>query len=376
MKKCFVIMPIGSGETYEIFINRYENIIKPAIEGVKVGDEQVYQAIRGDFISQTGSITRAIIQYIYSSDAVIADLSGLNPNVFYELGVRHSLRNKTVLIGIKETTPPFDVGDLRIVWYEDKVGGEKKAIPEIQSFLKSFLEGDELIDSPIFQAIPELKSRGENKEESAKLYALQQENENLKTKLAVAEQTTLSLQQSISSISATVSQVLSKLDEGQKQITEDEIDKLLRKRQQIVVSPKAFKVRDYEVDERQVLVLIPFSKEFEDIYHFGIVSACNRAGLKTIRYDLVKYSDITNDQIYEIMLRSGLVVAELTNSNPNILYQVGIANTLGKETILIARKGSEIPFNIRNMRIVFYSQIKNLEMRLYEALKQYLNSIT
>ncbi len=156
LKTCFVVMPIGSGEMYEDYLNRYENIIKPAIDGLKIDSKQVYKSVRADFVSQTGSITRTILDYLFSSDVVIADLSDLNPNVFYELGVRHSLRNKTILIAAKDTKPPFDVGDLKIIFYENKIGGEKKVIPEIQAILRRFAESEEQIDSPVLQAIPKL----------------------------------------------------------------------------------------------------------------------------------------------------------------------------------------------------------------------------
>src|SRR2546423_12316911 len=97
MKTCFVIMPIGSDEAYRIYLNRYENLIKPAIEGVLQGDLRVFDAIRADFISRTGSINHMVLRHLYEADVVIADLTDLNPNVLYELGVRNALRHGTIL---------------------------------------------------------------------------------------------------------------------------------------------------------------------------------------------------------------------------------------------------------------------------------------
>jgi CheY-like chemotaxis protein len=185
LKKCFVIMPIGSGEMYEEYLHRYEHIIKPAVEGVKIEGKQVYKSIRADFVSQTGSITRTILDYLYNSDVVIADLSDLNPNVFYELGVRHSLRNKTILIASKGTQPPFDIGDLRITFYENKIGGEKKVIPEIQALLLNFAKNEEQIDSPVFHAIPMLSAL---QRDEAEKYIIARENEDLKAVLSFVEQ--------------------------------------------------------------------------------------------------------------------------------------------------------------------------------------------
>jgi len=156
LKICFVIMPIGKGEIYEEYLYRYEKIIKPAVEGFRIDGKRIYKSIRADFLSQTGSITRIVIEYLFTSDIVIADLSDLNPNVFYELGVRHALSNKTILIAQKGTQLPFDVGDLRIIFYQNKVGAEKKFIQELQALLLKFSNDPELVDSPVFQTIPKL----------------------------------------------------------------------------------------------------------------------------------------------------------------------------------------------------------------------------
>ncbi|MFW9973517.1 MAG: hypothetical protein ACFFDF_25265 [Candidatus Odinarchaeota archaeon] len=192
MKKCFVIMPISIGKTYEKYRNRYENIIKPAVEGLRIKNEQVYECIRADFISNTGSITQSILENIYESHAVIADLSDLNPNVFYELGVRHSLRNRTILIASKGTKPPFDVGDLRIIYYEDRIGGEKLVIPKIQELLKVFIKNDEHIDSPVFRAIPQIIKEKEYEKIQLKINSLKNENRELNARLIFEKQVTAS----------------------------------------------------------------------------------------------------------------------------------------------------------------------------------------
>jgi len=67
---------------------------------------------------EPGAITANIIQKIHDYDFAIVDISGGNPNVFYELGVRHSLRKKTTIIMRQKTTPiPFDIGNYRVLDY-------------------------------------------------------------------------------------------------------------------------------------------------------------------------------------------------------------------------------------------------------------------
>src|SRR6266550_6124876 len=105
MRECFVIMPIGSGDAYQVYRNRYEHIIQPAVDGFRLDsdDRQVFRCVRADFVTKTGSITRDLLGRLYRSDVVVADLTDLNPNVFYELGVRHALRSGTILIALKGT---------------------------------------------------------------------------------------------------------------------------------------------------------------------------------------------------------------------------------------------------------------------------------
>src|SRR3989441_535270 len=182
MKLCFVIMPIGSGDAYDVHLNRYASIIKPAVEGYQRGGSRVYDAVRADFITKTGSINKSVIQHIYSADLVIADLTDLNPNVFYELGVRHALRNGTILVALEGTKLPFDVGDLRAVFYKDRVGAEKDAVPEIQRLIHALAEAESPDDSPVFAVLPALREP-----QTRELARLSAENETLRTKLTELE---------------------------------------------------------------------------------------------------------------------------------------------------------------------------------------------
>ena len=86
-KRCFVIMPFGmvGTEDHTRNLKIYRQLIKPVVE------ECGYESIRADELEHFGNITRDIIELLYESDLVVADLSGKNANVFYELGVRHAL---------------------------------------------------------------------------------------------------------------------------------------------------------------------------------------------------------------------------------------------------------------------------------------------
>ena len=91
-KICFVIAPIDAegSETRRRSDQVLNHIISPAAE------ECGYETIRADNISEPGIITSQIIQHLLEDSLVIADLTGRNPNVFYELAIRHAIKKSVV----------------------------------------------------------------------------------------------------------------------------------------------------------------------------------------------------------------------------------------------------------------------------------------
>lgn len=108
---CFVIAPIGEEDTE---VRRrsdqvLNHIITPAVQ------QCGYESVRADKISEPGLITSQVIQHLLDDPLVVADLTGRNPNVFYELAIRHAIRKPVVqLIQIGEPIP-FDVAQSRTV---------------------------------------------------------------------------------------------------------------------------------------------------------------------------------------------------------------------------------------------------------------------
>ena len=128
-KTCFVIMPISDHPDYAPghFKRVYEYVIKPACQ--KAG----YEAKRADDTSKTNDIVSDIIKKIIDSDMAICDMSSRNPNVFYELGLRHAFNLKTTLIKDKKTSRAFDIAGLRSVEYDEslRVDEVEKAVTAI-----------------------------------------------------------------------------------------------------------------------------------------------------------------------------------------------------------------------------------------------------
>jgi nucleoside 2-deoxyribosyltransferase len=354
MRLCFVIMPIGSGDAYEVYLNRYTNIIKPAVEGYLKGGSRVFDAVRADFITKTGSINKSVIQHIYNADLVIADLTDLNPNVFYELGVRHALRNGTILVALDGTKLPFDVGDLRSVFYKDRVGAEKEAVPEIQRLIRALAEAESPDDSPVFAVLPALQApqMRDLSEAKARTSAAETDAAELRVKLSLAEEANLRLRESFTTFERTINAVLDRLKPKDREAAAYAVDRAVKARsEQPRRAPR--QLPGVEEISTDVFVLMPFREELEPIYQI-IKDAGQRAGLRIMRADEFVAPGQITAQISEAIARAGLIVADITGQNPNVLFEVGMATSLGKDILIISQDRAGIPFDIKDQRVIFY----------------------
>lgn len=128
-KRCFVIMPISDMEGYDEghFLRVYNHLIKPAC--LKAG----FTPIRADDVVSSNYIVVDILSKIIESDIVICDLSGRNPNVLYELGIRQAFSLPAVLIKDFKTNKIFDIQGLRYIEYNQglRIDSVEKEIDDI-----------------------------------------------------------------------------------------------------------------------------------------------------------------------------------------------------------------------------------------------------
>lgn len=112
-KTCFYITPIGEegSEQRKHADLLLGQIIEPAIEELGLD----LAVVRADKMTQPGMISQQILQHVLGARLVVADLSFHNPNVFYELAIRHAIKLPTVLISRTAERVPFDIADLRVV---------------------------------------------------------------------------------------------------------------------------------------------------------------------------------------------------------------------------------------------------------------------
>jgi O-acetyl-ADP-ribose deacetylase (regulator of RNase III) len=154
MTSCFVIMPFGEKKDpdgKEIDFDKiYKYLIKQGVERI-----EGLSCLRCDEIEESGVIHKKMLEHIYQADVALVDITTLNPNVFYELGVRHTLADHvTVIIKRKDTKIPFNIRSLKAIPYEptdmESVDEAKK---QIVAFIESGLKTRK-VDSLVHESLP------------------------------------------------------------------------------------------------------------------------------------------------------------------------------------------------------------------------------
>ena len=162
-RRCFVIAPIGEAdsETRRATKGLLRAAIKPVFEAppfnmeVKIAYE----------IDNLGSIGVQVIERLLSDELVIADLTDLNPNVMYELAIRHAVRKPVIILAPFGQKLPFDLSDQRTIFYtNDLDGGEDLKIDLSKKGEKALSEHKP--DNPIYQVADRPLIKGEDIEVS------------------------------------------------------------------------------------------------------------------------------------------------------------------------------------------------------------------
>ncbi len=150
-KTCFIITPIGK-ET-EPIRRHIDGIIKAVLEPVL--KEQNYDVTVPHCMSTPGSIDKQIIKQIYQSDLVIVNLTNVNPNVMYELALRHCFGTPLIIIAERDTVLPFDIGNQRTIFYDNDAMGVLTLKTDLANTIKELTQNGDY-ESPILSVIKEL----------------------------------------------------------------------------------------------------------------------------------------------------------------------------------------------------------------------------
>lgn len=122
-------------------------------------------------------------------------------------------------------------------------------------------------------------------------------------------------------------------------------------------------------------ILIPFDREFDDVYELAIKPACEDAGAYAERVDKQIFQGSMLDRIYNQISKADALIADMSERNPNVFYEVGYAHALGKTTILLTKKAEDIPFDLKHYpHIIYEGSLTNLKVELAKRLKWHLDN--
>ena len=149
-RTCFVIGPIGDRhatdggpeqKAYEESLQIFEKVILPACAKFGIAP------VRADRISSAGELTEQICRHVIQSDFVIADVSGGNANVMYELGLRHLVGKPAIHIG-EHGQLPFDISLIRTIMFKRSLRGLVDAREELESALAGAINEEHELLTP------------------------------------------------------------------------------------------------------------------------------------------------------------------------------------------------------------------------------------
>ena len=166
------------------------------------------------------------------------------------------------------------------------------------------------------------------------------------------------------------------IDQIAKRHVEEEIRQIERMNRIVRLNP-IFSGRDFLLDSSLVFVLSPFKDVFNTIYEDHIRPTIERIdGLRCLRADDIYDNRPIIEDIWRQINESAIVISELTERNPNVFYETGIAHTIGKEVILITQSMDDVPFDLRHLRCIVYHYtprgIRDLEGNLTSTVLQIL----
>ena len=168
-KSCFIIMPFGGW-----FDNYHKEIFVPGIEDAGL------KAVRADDLYRPGNIVNDIWNYTKQADIVLADLTGKNPNVFYELGLAHAITKPAVLVTSNMEDVPFDLRSLRVLEYDKNLPNWGELLrKKITKAISETLENPEYAIPPTFLEVGK-PSKIKVSEEAKEILQLKRDVESIR----------------------------------------------------------------------------------------------------------------------------------------------------------------------------------------------------
>jgi len=144
-----------------------------------------------------------------------------------------------------------------------------------------------------------------------------------------------------------------------------------RQQRQVLMQPIfQTKPEDLELDDSLCFVLMPFQPAFDRIYQKVIEPAVTEAGLRPLRADQIFSPSPIVEDIWTHIVTARIIVADVSQRNPNVFYELGLAHAVGKPVIVIAQSKDDVPFDIAYLRYFHYADDAGGWKKLREDLRK------
>ena len=136
-------------------------------------------------------------------------------------------------------------------------------------------------------------------------------------------------------------------------------------------------IRDFQVSslKPKAFMVMQFGPEFDAVYEDVVKEICKDYDVNPLRADEVRGPGLIISDIIREISEAQLIIADITPANPNVYFEVGYGLALAKPTILLARKGTPLPFDVAAYRVLFYEDTIGGKNRLETGLRRHLDAI-
>ncbi|RZL42496.1 MAG: hypothetical protein EOP00_23435 [Pedobacter sp.] len=143
----------------------------------------------------------------------------------------------------------------------------------------------------------------------------------------------------------------------------------------ITFAPSVFKIPQKEINQKLISVMMPFNPAFRGTYE-SIKKVTEHMNLECLRADDIWENSTFIQDIFDLIYCARIIIVDFSERNPNVMYETGIAHTLGKTVIPIAQSLSDVPSDLGHHRVLKYlpndEGYRNLSNDLYKRIKTIL----
>ena len=136
-----------------------------------------------------------------------------------------------------------------------------------------------------------------------------------------------------------------------------------------IIEDKEKEIKNIKNKSPEIFVIMPFNSSWDDLYFFGIHETAKKLDYSCDRVDQMEFNGNILEKIYDSILNSKIIIAEISDPNPNVYYELGYSHAMKKLVIPIIKKGATIPFDLKVINCIQYENIIDLRNKLLKRIE-------